>query len=232
MAFFPDSVRKAFIVTLTVLVAATALPLLLFIVEERSHALDTAVKAAENALVLQASHMNRWFEQDIMERVRNAADLASVRSRDLEAMAADFQALVGRGKVLTNLAYVDVRGRPVAGATEGAAPDRTIDLSDRAYFQAALRGEEAISPVLLSRVDGDPIVVFSVPLFREGTFDGLLFGAVRLAQLIDMIKDQRFGQSGRFRLFDGSGRPLRRSEEYPPSSPPLFDATEAQGPEL
>ncbi len=230
MAFFPDSVRKAFIVTLTVLVAATALPLLLFIVEERSHALDTAVKAAENALVLQASHMNRWFEQYIMERVRNAADLASVRSRDLEAMAADFQALVGRGKVLTNLAYVDVRGRPVAGATEGAAPDRTIDLSDRAYFQAALRGEEAISPVLLSRVDGDPIVVFSVPLFREGTFDGLLFGAVRLAQLIDMIKDQRFGQSGRFRLFDGSGRPLRRSEEYPPSSPPLFDATEARRP--
>lgn len=228
MTFFPDSVRKAFIVTLTVLIAATALPLLLFIGEERRHALEVAVEAAENALILQASHMNRWFEQDMMERVRNAADLASVRSRDLEAMADDFRALVGRGTVLTNLAYVDVRGRPIAGATEGAAPDRTIDLSDRAYFQAALRGEEAISPVLLSRVDGDPIIVFSVPLRREGAFGGLLFGAVRLVQLIDMIEYQRFGQSGRFRLFDGSGRLLERSEEYPPSSLPLFDATEVR----
>ena len=224
----PDSAKKTFFLVLAVLIAASALATFLVIANERRHVLETAIEATEHAVELQATYLNRWFERNILEDVRGLTGLSSVRSRNLQAMATDFRALADDRTDLADLVYIDGTGRPRASSsTTDPLGEADLDFSDRDYFKAAQKGEESISPILRSRFDGNLLIIFSVPLFQGQDFDGLILGSVRLAHLANMIQDQRFGKTGRFRLFDGSGQSLENLAENGEGTP-LFDAAQVR----
>ncbi len=207
---FPDSVRKTFFVILAVLVAATAAPILLLVRVEQSRDREAAVRTMENAVGLQVSHLDRWFERNMIEEVRTLAGLSSVRARDFQAMLDDFRTVIEGQADLASLTYIDARGYPAVDSDLGVTPVTSLSFADRAYFQAARRGEEAVSSILIDRVSGEPVIAFAVPLMREKSFDGLILGAVQLDHLAATISSHRFGQSGRFRLFNGSDLDLER----------------------
>ncbi|QGG48927.1 methyl-accepting chemotaxis protein [Heliorestis convoluta] len=50
------------------------------------------------------------------------------------------------------------------------------DVRDRPYFHQALAGKPAVSDVIISRVTGQPVIVFAVPVFRDDQVAGVFFG--------------------------------------------------------
>lgn len=53
-----------------------------------------------------------------------------------------------------------------------------VDMSDRAYVQAALRGESMISEPLVSRVTGEVSVIIAAPLWENGAANSKVVGCV------------------------------------------------------
>ncbi len=71
------------------------------------------------------------------------------------------------------------------GLTRGVVLDENgvniatgVDMSDRAYVQAAMRGESMISEPLVSRVTGEVSIIISAPLWENGEANSKVVGCV------------------------------------------------------
>lgn len=229
MSPFPSSVKKSFATVMVVLVMVTALPIFIFAHREMANARRSASEVMKNAVILQASHMARWFNATL-EEIRAISGISSVLSRDLETMAMDFRTISRSRSDIMDMVYVDATGKPVVRDTVGVVDSEDIILADRDYFQAAMAGRESVSSVLISRATGDPIIIFSVPVTdQQGKFDGLIFGSVGISHLSNLLSQQRFGEGGVFKLFDGMGCPLGDGvSRYEPHNHPYFDSHKAR----
>ncbi len=229
MAPFPNSVKKSFAMVMVVLILVTAIPIFLFAHRELTNAKESASEVMKNAVTLQASHMDRWIGTT-MEGIRVVSGLSSVRSRDLQAMAMEFKTIATDRTDIMDMVYVDTAGRPIVRSAGGVVESTDISVTDRDYFLAAMEGKEWVSSVLISRVSGEPIIIFSVPLLdQKGVFDGLVFGSVRIAHLSNLLSKQRFGSGGTFQLFDGMGCPLGDDfKPYDPHNHTQFDVAKAR----
>ncbi len=229
MSPFPNSVKKSFAMVMVVLMLVTALPIFLFAHRELTNAKESASEVMKNAVTLQAAHMARWIDIT-MEEIRVISGLSSVRSRDFQAMAIDFEVIATDRTDLMDMVYVDTAGRPIVRSAGGVVESTNISVADRDYFLAAMEGKEWISSVLISRVRNEPIIIFSIPLFdKKGEFDGLVFGSVKIAHLSKLLSKQRFGSGGTFQLFDGMGCPLGDDfKPYDPHNHTQFDVAKAR----
>ncbi len=86
---------------------------------------------------------------------------------------------------------VDVNGRGILSE---------VDVSDRDYFQTALKGEVAISNVLLSRSLNQYVITIAAPLWENGQFNskvvGVVYYLVDANVLSDIVKPIQVGQHG------------------------------------
>lgn len=229
MSPFPNSVKKSFAMVMVVLMVVTALPIFLFAHRELANTKKSASEVMENAVTLQATHMARWIDIT-MEEIRAISGISSVSSRNLHAMAVDFKTVATDRTDIMDMVYVDKTGRPIVRSAGGVVGSTDISVTDRDYFIAAVEGKEWVSSVLMSRVRNEPIIIFSVPLFdKNGDFDGLVFGSVKIAHLSNLLSKQRFGSGGTFQLFDGMGCALGDDfTSYDPHNHPQFDVAKAR----
>jgi len=95
-------------------------------------------------------------------------------------------------------------------------PDgRGLQVSDREYFQRAMRGESPISPVLYSRQTGRQLVTAAVPIRDGGSqIRGVLSAAITLNHIQGQIAAVRVGARGFAVLSDAGGTVL--AEGAPP----------------
>lgn len=70
------------------------------------------------------------------------------------------------------------------------------DLSDRDYVQRALRGEAAISDVIISRATGEPVLMLAVPIKNQENIVGALAIRVNGYYLSSIIDEITFGENG------------------------------------
>lgn len=79
-------------------------------------------------------------------------------------------------------------------------------VSQRDFFQPALRGETYISGVYTSP-QGRQIVAVAVPIIRNGSVEGIVAGTVWLHEnnLASMFGDKAFGRDGFISIADGNG---------------------------
>ena len=72
-----------------------------------------------------------------------------------------------------------------------------IDVSDREYFRAASQGKNFVAEPVISRLDGDLVLVFTVPVYDDNrSIINILQATVEASILTDDIKDITVGQSG------------------------------------
>lgn len=74
-----------------------------------------------------------------------------------------------------------------------------VTLTDRPYFvQTVTEGRPVVSPAVISRVSGEPVVVLTVPLLAQGQVYGVLAGALRLQSrdLLSPVVEQMDGDAG------------------------------------
>lgn len=93
--------------------------------------------------------------------------------------------------LIQNLAICDAQGRA------HVSPTQTVDIQDRDWFQAAIKGERFVTEPTLSRADGSFSISFAIPVYNNNrTIIGVLVADLPAKQLSDDIDDILVGQTG------------------------------------
>ncbi|MBL8966554.1 MAG: HAMP domain-containing protein [Spirochaetaceae bacterium] len=80
------------------------------------------------------------------------------------------------------------------------------NIAERAYFKAAMAGEErVVSAPLRSKVSGNLVVPLATPVHRGEAVVGMVGGTMSLAYLSERISGERVGKTGYGFLVDGTG---------------------------
>ena len=92
----------------------------------------------------------------------------------------------------------------IAHYTDG----RTLYLGDQEHFQKALKGENAISKVLISRYENAPIFAYTTPIrdYTTNEISGVLFAAMDASRLSQIASSISYGKSGYALIIDKYGQ--------------------------
>ena len=94
------------------------------------------------------------------------------------------------------LGYLDMAiVTPAGQATYVSSGDKT-DLSDRSYIQKALAGEVNVSDVLISKVTNTAVLMYAVPITKNGRVIGALIGRRDGNALSEITDEMGFGDEG------------------------------------
>lgn len=83
----------------------------------------------------------------------------------------------------------------------------------RDYFQKAKNGSPAVSDIILSSVTGEPIIVIAVPIIRNGKVIGVLNGVKPQTGLNGIVRDFKYGKTGKAYLINRSGIIMAHADE-------------------
>lgn len=100
------------------------------------------------------------------------------------------------------LLVVDKSGRAVTSSTQEIIND---DMSDQSYVQKALAGEDAISDVMKSIVDGGPIVMTANPLMDGDKIVGALVGTIDFREISKYAAGIKIGKQDNAFMIDRQG---------------------------
>ncbi|MDK2809114.1 MAG: methyl-accepting chemotaxis protein [Clostridiales bacterium] len=89
----------------------------------------------------------------------------------------------------------------------------SIDLSDREYFKNCMRGEAAVSDILISRNTGNRIEVIAVPIKKNGTVEGVLAVSINISYINSVLSNVKIGKNGYAFLIDKDGNFIYHPDE-------------------
>ena len=92
------------------------------------------------------------------------------------------------------------------------------NLSDRAYFQAGMRGESGVTYVLASRVTGQRQIGFYAPVYYEDQIIGVMVGFYGEDYIRGMLEFELFGHEGEAWLCDADGTAIGATVEDIPEN--------------
>ncbi len=105
---------------------------------------------------------------------------------------------------LDTLGLVDGNGLIVASSDKASVG--IVNLGERNYFRKSMGGQSATSRVLMSKVSGQPVVVFSAPVIHQGRVVGIMAASVKMQGVnTDFIDPQNNGDAGYAYLTNGDG---------------------------
>lgn len=80
-----------------------------------------------------------------------------------------------------------------------------INIADRDYFQKAIKGENAVSDILESKVDGALIIVYAVPIKSENKVIGVVSSIDKAGSLTSITDELTFGEHGYSYMINSKG---------------------------
>ncbi|MBP6497932.1 MAG: cache domain-containing protein [Campylobacteraceae bacterium] len=91
---------------------------------------------------------------------------------------------------------------------------RTLYLGDQEHFKKALKGENAISKVLISQYEKAPIFAYTTPIRYSKTNEvsGVLFAAMDAQRLSEIASSIAYGKSGYAIIIDKNGQIIGHKE--------------------
>lgn len=172
---------RLFSMLLIALPVLTAVLLFGLVIQTRVE--DQERRRLARTVAQQATVIEAWLDRQ-MGDIRFLAATRSARLGDLEHLGMVLEAFDESHADFAGLAYAGPDGRVVESTGEPSG----VDIADRAYFQAARRGQSFISDVLTSRSSGADEVIFAAPVLgRDRSFRGVILGAVRTSFLNDYL---------------------------------------------
>lgn len=92
---------------------------------------------------------------------------------------------------------------------------RLVDVTNRAYFQQAMRGRSTISGLLTSRIDGGSDFFMAVPVRRDGYVAGALVASLSRESFYNTVNITTFRGKGFIYIVDADGRVVLKPQENP-----------------
>jgi signal transduction histidine kinase/ActR/RegA family two-component response regulator len=202
-------------VSLALIVLVTILPLLAIQaytnVRERQRAIEDARARVEALVVLAAANQRRLTEgtTHLLPLLARAPEVLVTDGRTCDQYLAS---LLARYPWYANFGVADLQGRVVCSAL---VLDRPVNVADRPYFRRALeRGDVAAGGYQIGRITGRPTLNYGYPLRdRAGVVRGVIFAAVDLIWINQIMLEETLPPGATFAVFDESGTVLARSPD-------------------
>lgn len=161
-----------------------------------------AQKNIQQIINLQEMMIENWFEEKSMT-IKTISELPVVKAGNKEKTKEALVMYDNNHPEFNGISFVNTNGMTEID-TSGPTG---INLSDRIYFHEAKRGRSFITDVLIGRQSNQPIIIFSSPVFDyDQQFQGLIFGAVRLNTINDVMKKFRLNDTGQTYLVNRDGQ--------------------------
>ncbi len=166
-----------------------------------SNMIETRIMRDQKALAaLMAKNVETQLSSRLTEmRVWSAID--SVQNMDGPGSQPFVETALKESGVYEGVFVIDPKGICIA---EGSG-NIGMDLGDRPYFQQALKGEQNISDVVVSKISGDLTMVFAAPIKKEGQIVGVMAGSGPLTGLQTMMKEVQSGKTDEAYLLNTDG---------------------------
>jgi diguanylate cyclase (GGDEF)-like protein len=169
------------------------------------HSVGTLEEKAEAdlkaALLLQQQFIESWMAERAWDLRTLASDprILSLPDPPLRELLAD---ILETAPGFTDIVYVARQGQTRADPRSIAG----INVSDREYFRAAVRGRSFVSDVLTSRLTGAEVFIVSSPVYdARGDFQGAMVGEVSLEALSTLMRTVQDETTSRTFLLRSNG---------------------------
>jgi len=154
-----------------------------------------------------------FFESWLSERssdIHTIANLDYIKDYNYEKSQAFFQDFKEKTD-FTDLIFVNKEGIVQFDTiTEYSKTGVSMDVNDRKYFQVANKTKQPyITDILISKVTKQPIIAFASPILNaQQQFNGVVFGAVNLDTIDQLLQESRVGFLGHSYIIDQEGTML------------------------
>lgn len=138
----------------------------------------------QNALVVQ-----KELDGDKNILIEIAERIGELELDDAEEILTKLKAVSSRYSFL-RMGFYGLDG--IAHATNGIS----ADVSDREYFKMSMQGEYCVSDVLVDKVNGDEIIVFSAPIKKGESIIGGVFATYNVEDLKEIMAVTSFDGAG------------------------------------
>lgn len=196
------TIRKRLIVTFTLVMLIVTVTLGFIIVRIVSNNLieeaneDLQVMAKEAAKYVQA---RRDAELKYMEGLAQNSIIQDTKIPLNEKIS--FLEKEAKRAGYISFIFADLEGN---GTTLDSSREK-VNVSDREYFIKALNGEPNASDVIISRVTGEPVVIFATPIYLNGKQTGVLYGRREGTTLSNIANEITYGTTGYGYIINNQG---------------------------
>lgn len=196
------SIRLRLITLFTALILAVTGILGVIVVNQFTRVLETdAREQLQNTAVVQARYIESRRDAELQymaSLAQNSILLDGAIAQDqrvafleAEAARAGYDAYV----------LADLAGN---GVTQNATGD-TVNVADRSYFKGAAAGTPTASDITISRVTGEPVILYATPVYQNGAIAAVLYGRKEGTSLSEITKQVSYGETGFASLINNDG---------------------------
>jgi signal transduction histidine kinase len=189
---------------------------LFYIVSELTETREEISSHVRTTIDMQNRFIEKWF-QDKTEDVRYMAQSSALKSGEIEQVRAFFDDFTRTKSEFFNLGFVNRNGDAIVSTVTSTS----FSVADRDYFQQALRGEEAVSDVLIGRVVAEPLIIIAAPVKNEkGEVVHVVFASIRMTTIDGVMELFQWKKTGKTYLVNREGlavtipRNVRDSENF------------------
>lgn len=182
-------IRVKLVLLFSAIIMSTSAILAFVSVTRASEALETEAKKALQSMVNETAKVALSRIEVQKEVINILTHLEGMDSMNLEIQLPLLK------KQLANTNFLDVGVVMLDGTTYYTDGSKS-NLAERDYVQKALKGQIAVSDVLLSKVTNSLVLMYAAPIYKDGQIVGALVGRRDGSALSTVIMDSKLGQSG------------------------------------
>ena len=186
---FKDSIKTKLI---TIMILVTAIPLLVAVIVSFVSSTNKALADAESMQLWQAKYVESMFDKtvetnlDMCKSIANNPTIiqyvigeAGIPYDAVQATLLECDAVLGDGE---NTSVTNAAGMQVARGTGDF-----IDVSDKEYFQEAIKGNDFVSNITISKKNGRRMITFACPVKNGDQVIGIVHRNYDLNNLHELL---------------------------------------------
>ena len=144
-------------------------------------------------------YITEW-SNELLIKVRTLASFDTIQNFESEKAMPQLSNYKDLWGYYESLALADT-----TGTTTINTDAKTIDVKDRAYFLAGIKGNELVSDPVVSRATGNLIVTIETPVKKNGQIVGVVFGNVPVFTIGEVLAQLKLGETGEAYLIKQDG---------------------------
>jgi diguanylate cyclase (GGDEF)-like protein/PAS domain S-box-containing protein len=184
------------------LVALSVAYIALFVVFEYKEATGRSLLQLKSKVAIQSQYIDGWFNGH-QSQIRYLARSKPMAEGDRKTIRTMFDTALKSFPELQNLLYVDKEGVVVTSTMQAAIG---LNVSDRPYYQEAMKGNDSISDVTVTKTGGTAVVFVGSPIKdSDGRILGVVAGSLNIKTIGSVVRSTDPELTGNTFLADRRG---------------------------
>ena len=189
---------------------------------------NTVLKTQEHNIAFIAEESAKRLETILNMRLQV---LAEVSNRDVITSMNWEEQKLSLNKDVERLKYEDIAVVAPDGTANTVLGGETFNMSEREYFQKALKGEANVSDIFINKVTNAVTIVYAVPIIKDGSVAGVLIGMRNGTALNDITDELGIGKTGYAFVVGANGTLFAHpNRDYVVNQVNVFEQIESNGP--